>query len=215
MQSLIRTCLQPFWTGLEYALEWESGFATIPVLRWQNGDYESCEAGCVSRAYLLKRLDTSERLLSSRIIEFGAHQTRWICQQSGENDVDGWRVIGSCESSGGVQLNLQTLRGSPLQADVYSSKGDGYKEAIAEWDKIVRNYTSRALKHSLDRPLAISGIAEVFANHNSDQYLAGLWGSRLHFELLWKIERGRALPPPRIYQGPLLVLDISQRPCFL
>ncbi|KAK5130758.1 hypothetical protein LTR08_001703 [Meristemomyces frigidus] len=37
-----------------------------------------------------------------------------------------------------------------------------------------------------DKLLAFSGVAQVYADLLKDEYLAGLWGSRLVLELLWR-----------------------------
>jgi hypothetical protein len=49
-------------------------------------------------------------------------------------------------------------------------------EAQKKWDKIVQNYTERALSEDAGRSLAISGIAEFYSK---------IWESDLPAGLMW------------------------------
>jgi hypothetical protein len=60
----------------------------------------------------------------------------------------------------------------------------------------------------MDRILAISALAHRIGDWLQDQYLAGLWRSRLPFDLLWHVDevfdggRGISVLRPAKYQGP-------------
>ena len=158
-----------------------------------------------------------ERLLSSRIIEFGSRQTRWICPEtrssgfSLEGFTDGWkRDVNFSRKRKLEALDLENIRTSKSTLDFYgqprSSQFKGYLNTIQHWEKICETFTERALTLSSDRALAISGIAQTFAELSGDQYIAGLWKSCLHSGLLWKIEHSHFSPKiislPMTYQGP-------------
>ena len=158
-----------------------------------------------------------ERLCSSRIIEFGSRQTRWICPETrspsatDEGLTDGWRKAANYNSKRTTEgLNLEHIRTAKACIDIYgrprNSRRQDYATAMKHWEDICRTFTERTLTLPSDRPLAISGIAQIFAELSGDQYAAGLWKSCLHSGLLWKIEhRGRGnikRPRPTIYQGP-------------
>ena len=63
---------------------------------------------------------------------------------------------------------------------------------MQHWEKICETFTERALTLSSDRALAISGIAQIFAELSGDQYIAGLWKSCFHSGLL-SVAQGRKL----------------------
>ncbi|MCJ1401284.1 hypothetical protein MMC11_004496 [Xylographa trunciseda] len=152
-----------------------------------------------------------ERLLSSRIIEFGSRQTRWICPEttssgfSLEGFTDGWRRNVNFSSKRNTEaLDLENIRTAKSTIDFYgrprNSQFKEYSKAIKHWEKICETFTQRALTLSSDRALAVSGIAQIFAELSGDQYIAGLWKSCFHSGLLWKIEH--RYPQPTAYQGP-------------
>ncbi|PVH76874.1 HET-domain-containing protein [Cadophora sp. DSE1049] len=114
--------------------------------------------------YMTEPLDTrawalQERFLSSRLPDFGTYQTRWLCQLKGDGiPTDGYR---------GVLVDDEQTLDHLL------------------WRKLVGIYGSRKLTFQSDRLPAISGLAIRFASLLDDQYYAGLWKSRLAYDLLW------------------------------
>ncbi|KAK4691159.1 hypothetical protein P7C71_g5781, partial [Lecanoromycetidae sp. Uapishka_2] len=158
-----------------------------------------------------------ERLLSSKIIEFGSRQTRWICPEtrssgfSLEGVTDGWkRDVKFSEKRKTEVLDLENIRTAKSTIDFYgqprNSQFKEYSAAMQHWEKVCETFTERALTLSSDRALAIAGIAQIFAELSGDQYIAGLWKSCLHSGLLWKIDNNhmhpKNIPQPTTYQGP-------------
>jgi hypothetical protein len=189
-------------------IDGELGSITLTKLGGDSEDVEPVD----ERGWTLQ-----ERLLSSRIIEFGSRQTRWICSEtrySGfcrEGFTDGWRRdVNYTNKRKAEGLDLDMLRTAKLTIDFYGrprpSQRSEYLEAMAHWEAICTTFTERTLTLSSDRAVAISGIAQIFAQFSSDQYLAGLWKSCFHSGLLWKIEHShispRDFPRPSAYQGP-------------
>lgn len=158
-----------------------------------------------------------ERLLSSRIIEFGSRQTRWTCPETRSSEfslggyTDGWkRDVHYNEKRKTEVLDLENIRITKSTMDFYGRPRDSqfkeYLNAMEHWNKICETFAQRALTLSSDRGLAISGIAQIFAELSGDQYIAGLWKSSFHSGLLWKIRHShlgpRCIPEPTSYQGP-------------
>lgn len=158
-----------------------------------------------------------ERLLSSRIVELGSWQTRWICPEtrdpkvSFEEFTDGWKGrVSHNEKRKTEGLDLENIRTIKSTIDFYgrprNSRFEEYIKAMQNWETICETFTERALTLLSDRALAISGIAQIFAELSADQYIAGLWKSCFHSGLLWKIEHRslypKGLPRPTTYQGP-------------
>ncbi|KAI0400752.1 heterokaryon incompatibility protein-domain-containing protein [Xylaria palmicola] len=158
-----------------------------------------------------------ERLLSSRIIEFGSRQTRWICPATRSRGfslagfTDGWRRdVKSSSLRQAEALDLDNIRAAKSTIDFYgrprNSQFREYLKAIDHWGRICETFTQRELALSSDRALGIAGIAQIYAELSGDQYIAGLWKSCFHAGLLWKIEHShmdpKDIPPPPTYQGP-------------
>lgn len=143
-----------------------------------------------------------ERLLSPRILEYGSLQTRWICQhvERDKDLTDG--VVYNEERSDALfveafQTFLADLTGDE-PSDITMRKS---KDPLSQWHQIVRIYTHRALSLPTDRLPAISGIAERYGRILGDDYVGGLWRSRLPEELLWTSDHPLG-SSPRKYQGP-------------
>ena len=126
-----------------------------------------------------------ERLLSSRIIEFGSRQTRWICPETRSSDfsreglTDGWkRDVNYSDKRKTEALDLDNIRTAVSTIDFYGRPKEStlqeYLKAMKYWEEICETFTERALTISSDRALAISGIAQIFAGLSGDQYVAGL-----------------------------------------
>ena len=190
-------------------IDGELGFITLVKL--DNDVFESVEP-IDERGWTLQ-----ERLLSSRIIEFGSRQTKWICpttRSSGfslEGFTDGWKRDVNFSSKRKTEaLDLENIRTTKSTIDFYgrprNSQFEEYLKTMQHWENICETFAERALTFSSDRAVAISGIAQIFAELSGDQYIAGLWKSCFHSGLLWKIERNVLSPKnmlqPTTYQGP-------------
>jgi hypothetical protein len=164
-----------------------------------------------------------ERLCSTRIIEFGTKQSRWICPETRFSEpadearnvykslTDGWRKNAKYSDKRLIEgLDLDNIRAAKDTIDLYgrprNSRYKDYSKAMKHWEDICSTFTRRALTDASDRALAISGVAQIFAELTGDRYAAGLWKSCLHSGLLWKIEhnrlRPRDIPKPTTYQAP-------------
>ncbi|KAM7187235.1 HET domain containing protein [Rhypophila sp. PSN 637] len=136
-----------------------------------------------------------ERLLSPRNLEFGARQTRWICQQLNPGLCDGWRK--QADYHGGSRSNSGQL----------VSGSDEYAQAVHDWYSLVGVYSKRNLTQPSDRILVMSGIAERYGSVLKDQYVCGMWLGTLRSVLGWNIEakfvpKADVQSPDGAYQGP-------------
>ncbi len=157
-----------------------------------------------------------ERLLSPRILEFGFATTRWVCLESAMPPSikwrDGWVPVAG-DTSGYLDFRkllhsrmseAATRKGALSNAE--ADTADRHVERLT-WERVVEEFTTRALTISHDRPLAISGIAQLFGSVLKEQYLVGFWRCWLVPHLSWRIvyksgaKQGRERRP-EIYQGP-------------
>ncbi|KAH0837400.1 hypothetical protein FOPE_04966 [Fonsecaea pedrosoi] len=139
-----------------------------------------------------------ERLLSPRILDFGAVNTRWICCQSVESDryafTDGWDGLNTLNT---VRDDLKSKHISELYE---KSKGGKLTKppmtAFRDlWSDIVQQYTARTIGVAEDRLLALGGVAKQFGTILDDDYKAGFWSSTLAHSLMWtRIEHWKHEP---------------------
>lgn len=111
-----------------------------------------------------------ERLLSRRIIVFGAHELYWQC-----NGAE--RSCGAFDGTGEYSRPSFLARKTQFEAE----------DLEGTWECVLKQYTRREITHEEDRLVALAGIASRFAEAqgNTDVYLAGLWRSVIREQLLW------------------------------
>ena len=151
-----------------------------------------------------------ERFLSTRIIDYGEIQTRWICQaygsQKGPTDGFGnsawW--YGKWDKAMSDGLFLEAAQDLLPRKSFRRPEQNLRQRSLFQWYHLVRAYTDRSLTLGTDRLPAISGIAAQFGEFIGDEYKAGLWASDLGTELRWRndLYPNQLQPRPVGYQGP-------------
>lgn len=140
-----------------------------------------------------------ERYLSPRVLEYTSNQLLWTCASSGEKNgySDGWTTGTRRDESGLFPVGN-------FHGDIWTGRGtNGLADGVLTWQGLLQIYTRRTLTFPLDRILAISGVAEMFAPILRDQYSAGHWVGSLPYDLLWNAVPGSRLRPrPIKYQAP-------------
>lgn len=76
------------------------------------------------------------------------------------------------------------------ESSVSSSNYEEYYDDYQRWHDLLSKYTARQLTIPDDRLIALSGVAQYFKTifPHGDCYLAGLWWSRIHTEMLWQLK---------------------------
>jgi hypothetical protein len=146
-----------------------------------------------------------ERILSSRILDYGSRCTRWICSHGHCQDmIDGWKMPDQVLDHSGYNKALTQTR-RILES---TTKGNDVSEPAATkeqiwkvWIGLIRLYTTLNITVPTDRLPAISALADRFSVLLKSRYLAGLWEDFLAYELLWATELARG-PRTKLYQGP-------------
>jgi hypothetical protein len=123
-----------------------------------------------------------ERFLSSRILEYGSLQTRWICQHTTSSTIptDGYKALIVSSQERNDNLFVRALK-AVIQAS--NLRGLRYY-----WYDLVNVYTHRVLTLEADRLPVISGIAARIGKILDDEYKAGLWKSKMASELPWRVD---------------------------
>jgi hypothetical protein len=124
-----------------------------------------------------------ESWLSPRMLIYGSAQLLWKCSTGVL--VDGG-VPGS-NSSRELKNSYRTDEKGDMVWDDGTRVTDSGKELIfgRMWRDIVRESSRRVLKYPEDKLNALEGIVQEFRRQTGDEYLAGLWKSRLVGDLSW------------------------------
>jgi len=128
-----------------------------------------------------------ERHLSSRVLYFGQSQILWECFETAkcEGFPDGvpfhWSDKNLCEVLDLFDEKKMTVN--------FDSKTENYMpiSAYSLWRDLVKKYTQCSLTRPSDKLPAFAGIAKFFQEATGDEYIAGLWRSRLLDGLDWRV----------------------------
>jgi hypothetical protein len=117
-----------------------------------------------------------EYVLSRRVIKFSACQLHWTCRKTDLFQQD--------QQYGRTNAPYHWSRALSEMVSIHRFVSQVLKDKW-DWMEVVNAYSRRALSKSEDKLLAISGIAEKWAEATGDEYLAGLWRRNLPLGLLW------------------------------
>jgi hypothetical protein len=134
-----------------------------------------------------------ETLLFSRLLEYGTSQVRWRCRSKANlpEYVDGW-------TSGKLRSWNPDIN--------WAATASGISLPVQKWKHLVSEYSTRDLKESGDKLLALSAVARKPSQLTGDEYVAGLWRRSLGELLLWHCYSNSvgfsACRYPREYRAP-------------
>ncbi|KAI9780642.1 MAG: hypothetical protein M1839_006583 [Geoglossum umbratile] len=133
-----------------------------------------------------------ERILSTRILHFGADQMLMECNRgiTGEN--------------GHQYEHANHPRRLPLLSHFVSAYASAQIEEPKwrlqrSWSRTVADFTARNLTYETDKLPAIAGLANEIQRLTGDRYFMGLWESCLNRQLLWY---GVGLSKPLVHRAP-------------
>ncbi len=140
-----------------------------------------------------------ERVLSSRVLHFCESQVAWECFDA--NKCEMFPKWAPRPTEARFSHGLKTVYAF-FETDSSSPSGETEDKAMsadvyAQWLHLVKTYSACALTCPDDRLIAMLGIAEMYRRHTGDDYLAGLWRSRLTEGLNWVVVRPAARPRNR------------------
>jgi hypothetical protein len=152
------------------------------------------EVGLGSKAPLDKRgWVLQEKLLSPRIIHYGAQQLYWVRRQATTSqdhkfiDTERRFTKQALDFHGPANKLPCNLRDRDSEYLLPRERERAVR--MGQWYKIVQEYSDRSLSSSSDKLPAIAGIAKVFEVVTGYSYIAGLWREDILSGLLWR--RGR------------------------
>ncbi|KAM6536393.1 hypothetical protein FALCPG4_002400 [Fusarium falciforme] len=135
-----------------------------------------------------------ERFLSPRVLYFGHDQILWECMTDHK-----------CEGFPGGVPDHESDKSSyaipSLEDSEVNRQGPLFSNTMFRlWTGLVWNYSECTLTKPTDKLAAFAGIAKLFQEHTGDEYVAGLWKSRLVEMLNWVVTTPR--PGPVEYLAP-------------
>jgi Heterokaryon incompatibility protein (HET) len=132
-----------------------------------------------------------ERLLAPRVLHFAGHQIFWECFTDQKCEVFARGIPWQNSLKSFEAISMQALGKHGVTSDT----------ALYLWIDLVESYTRCALTKNDDKLPALSGLAHLFHDATGDDYLSGLWRSRLVDLLYWTAERPMR-KTPGIYVAP-------------
>ncbi|KAF8859341.1 HET-domain-containing protein [Acephala macrosclerotiorum] len=121
-----------------------------------------------------------ERLLSPRTLHFGKTELFWEC-----------RTHDACESFPNVFPAALKDRHIRPRKSMYEI-----------WPQIVEMYSMCSVTLSKDKLVALAGVARIAENESGDDYLAGLWRSKMEVALCWMAKKATVRPKHGPYRAP-------------
>ncbi|KAG4432366.1 hypothetical protein IFR05_012148 [Cadophora sp. M221] len=145
----------------------------------------SLEGGALrSRGWTLQ-----EAYLSRRLLRFYDSRIIWTCQE--------------CTFDEGA--HDENKRQDELDSiDLLYPSGSYAKKSFPthqRWYDMIEGYSARKLSFESDRFPALSGLASIYAEHESQQYLAGIWWGDALYGLYWS-PTAHLLKKPELYVAP-------------
>ncbi|KAH7087822.1 heterokaryon incompatibility protein-domain-containing protein [Paraphoma chrysanthemicola] len=138
-----------------------------------------------------------ERLLAPRVLHFSHNQLFWECceHEACETYPKGFGLVFPSRRMGTKALVPDFRRTANIGTD---------HRVIAHWPRIVEAYSGTSLTVSSDKLVALSGLANIFRAISNDEYVAGMWRSRLEQMLMWFVpfDHDRSAVRPTRYRAP-------------
>jgi hypothetical protein len=151
---------------------------------------------CIEKAPLNQRAWVSqERQLSRRLLHFTSTQLFWECyeckaSETYPNGLPDWAQTFWLADATVLKERLRNITNqdtddsSTCSSSDISAQGLDYDTYYA-WSIYRHQYSSFALTYNTDKLVAIQGIANLVSRATGDQFVAGLWQSRIIEELCW------------------------------
>ena len=123
-----------------------------------------------------------ERHLSRRIVHFTSEQLFWECHETFASEIHPKRIPREPIDDPGWSTRALKL----LLASQHTSV-EHRDRLYTAWYTFRYHYAQSQLKYDNDRFAAFAGIAHTLSNALQDELIAGLWRSRLIYDLCWRI----------------------------
>ncbi|KAH8892517.1 HET-domain-containing protein [Thozetella sp. PMI_491] len=152
-------------------------------------ELDKCLSSWARRGWTLQEEEFSQRMLY-----FGRHRLHFSCRacnrQLSEDSFVNTRLY---KSVFGKNNGDETWWREVMEIGHSESPSEEDRLKVREvWSLVIQDIHSRSLTNATDLFPSIAGFAKSCSRVLGDTYLAGLWRSNIHLDLLWKITD----PPP-------------------
>jgi hypothetical protein len=189
----------------------QAGIVNLPSLSSRIGcedvyvvDRDYCHRHIFSSPIYQRGWIFQERQLSPRVLHFGKTQIFWECfeEQRCEGFPNGIPFYWSPRSLDNLwNSTLHDKNISPSSPSRLASSPIMPDAIYFLWNELVKSYSSCAFTQTSDKLPAFAGIAKLFREVTGDEYIAGLWKSRLLDGLAWRVITPRCLSTKQ-YRAP-------------
>jgi hypothetical protein len=147
------------------------------------------------RAWVLQ-----ERMVAPRILYFGKSHLFWECHEREACEYFPEHVPLLMLDIVGKSLDPAVYRKRRLEQGIQES--DLVDHGHQMWADLVKRYMTCGITKTSDRLIAMSGLARQVSTILNDDYIAGLWLSRLVDCLPWRLRKNEGAFRPSPYQAP-------------
>ncbi|ERF76416.1 hypothetical protein EPUS_06974 [Endocarpon pusillum Z07020] len=146
-----------------------------------------------TRAWVLQ-----EQLLSPRVLSYSNKELYWDCisLNASETFPDG---IPDFYDAKMKSLDFRLFKEAILGG---SETNISHEQFHTSWMKVVEEYSERKMTRERDKLAALLGVAKEAAIFLKDEFLVGLWRSRLWRHLLWWVKEPDMCIRPRNFTAP-------------
>jgi hypothetical protein len=130
------------------------------------------------RAWVLQ-----EQELSPRILHFGQHQIFWQCW----GDLEWCQAREAFPTGTPMELAFARAHLKGMLASLSAEQRQSHEiNLYTSWHVLIQIYSRCGITRETDKLLALSGIAQKYAQaFQDDRYVGGLWYSQLIIGLCW------------------------------
>lgn len=137
-----------------------------------------------------------ERLLSRRLIHFGAHQRHWECLSMRSSEawasIDGYQGLGIA-----APFRADPLRYVYQEKSFESADKTQNNRTIRAWRNLVQVYSKKGLSDPQDKLPAVTGMMKHLEARYHMSFTWGMCFETLFHCLLWSVHKGVRVTPPR------------------
>lgn len=132
-------------------------------------------------------MESTERILSPRILHFTKHQIFWDCGTLSACEVFPNGLPFPLDHKASTDRHWRgRLVGSTVSSNALTGVNDN-ESSYTFWMSAVQNYTECNLTSQGDKTIAIWSIAKLLRDVMREQYAVGMWSEALEEQMAWRV----------------------------
>jgi hypothetical protein len=132
-------------------------------------------------------VESTERILSPRILHFTKHQIFWDCGTLSACEVFPNGLPFPLDHKASTDRHWRgRLVGSTVSSNALTGVNDN-ESSYTFWMSAVQNYTECNLTSQGDKTIAIWSIAKLLRDVMREQYAVGMWSEALEEQMAWRV----------------------------